>query len=250
MREAKQERSLDLYLEAIGRKEKVHQTARVIVVGSWGFTRDGGHAMVTADCASASALEHEIDRLHGELDDVRERGCKALGESAGTAANQRAARSSAKAAGRGAAIAREKPRLSIAWTVADMMTRDLKTVGPNDPIAAGKALMDAGGFRHLVVVSEEGEIEGVLSHRDLFFGPLAWSIGQGQTAYEKLLKSSRVKDVMQGDVRTIEATAPLQEAAAQMREGRIGCLPVVDGNRLVGLISEGDLVQLVADASR
>jgi CBS domain-containing protein len=130
------------------------------------------------------------------------------------------------------------------------MTRDVKTIGPNDPVAAAKGLMDAGGFRHVVVVDEEGAIQGVLSHRDLFFGPLAWSIGQGKAAYEKLLQSSRVKDAMHGDVRTIDAAAPLQEAAAQMREERIGCLPVTSGDRLVGLITEGDLVRLIADATR
>lgn len=130
------------------------------------------------------------------------------------------------------------------------MTRDVKTVGPNDPATAAKTLMEAGGFRHVVVVDEEGAIEGVLSDRDLFFGPLAWSIGQGRAAYQKLLSASRVKDVMHGDVATIEATAPLQEAAALIRERKIGCLPVVEGDRLVGLVTEGDFAQLVAEASR
>ena len=148
------------------------------------------------------------------------------------------------------ATAREKPRLSIAWTVAEVMTRDVKTVGRNDPTAAARAAMEAGGFRHVVVVDEEGGIAGVLSERDLFFGPLAWSIGQGRAAYEKLLDASRVKDVMHGDVETIEATAPLQQAAARMRERRIGCLPVVEGDRLAGVLTEGDFVDLFAQASR
>jgi CBS domain-containing membrane protein len=139
--------------------------------------------------------------------------------------------------------------VSLAWSVADLMTRDVRTVGANDPVAAAKALMDSGGFRHVVVVDEEGAIEGVLSHRDLFFGPLAWSIGQGQAAYEKLLNASRVKDVTHGDVATIDATAPLQEAATLMRERKIGCLPVVEGDRLVGVLTEGDFVELVAQAS-
>jgi CBS domain-containing protein len=109
--------------------------------------------------------------------------------------------------------------------------------------------MESGGFRHIVVVSEDGAIEGVLSHRDLFFGPLAWSIGQGLTAYEKLLQGARVKDVMHSDVTTIDVSAKLTEAAALLRERKIGCLPVVEGERLVGLLTEGDLVALVADAS-
>jgi CBS domain-containing membrane protein len=250
MAETKQDRSLDLDLEGMGRGEKAREAARVIVVGTWGLTRDGGHSTITSDCTTASALQREIDRLHGELDDVRERGCTALGESADNAAKQRAARGSSKAAEPGPASSREKPRLTLAWTVADVMTQEVKTVGPNDPVAAAKALMDAGSFRHVVVVDEDGGIQGVLSHRDLFFGPLAWSIGQGKTAYEKLLQSSRVKDLMHGDVATIDSGAPLQEAAAVMREQKIGCLPVLSGDRLVGLLTEGDFVALVAEANR
>jgi CBS domain-containing protein len=137
----------------------------------------------------------------------------------------------------------------VPWTVADLMTRSVRTVGPNESVAAAKAAMDQGGFRHLVVVAEDGAIAGVLSHRDLFFGPLAWSIGQGRAAYEKLLSSARVKDVMHGDVVTVDAATTLPEAAALLRERKIGCLPVVEGDRLVGVLTEGDLVALVADAT-
>src|SRR5262249_40022370 len=100
-----------------------------------------------------------------------------------------------------------------------------------------------------VVVGEDGPIEGVLSHRDLFFGPLAWSIGQGRAAYEKLLSSLRVKDVMHRDVVAIDPTTSLREAAGLLRERKIGCLPVVEADRLVGLLTEGDFVALAADAS-
>lgn len=249
MGETERDKSLDLDIERVGSGDKASQVARVAVVGTWGLTRDGGHATITSDCSSAAALEREIERLHGDLDDALERGSAALG--ARSTAKQRAKRGSSRAGKPESATAsREKSRLSLPWSVADVMTRDVRTVGANDPVTAAKALMDSGGFRHVVVVDEEGAIEGVLSHRDLFFAPLAWSIGQGQAAYEKLLNASRVKDVMHGDVATIDATAPLQEAAALMRERKIGCLPVVEGDRLVGVLTEGDFVQLVAEASR
>ncbi len=175
-----------------------------------------------------------------------ERGSAELGQSA-RKAKPRGDRESSEAT---TDTARAKPSLSIAWSVADVMTREVQTVDANEPVSVAKALMDLGAFRHVVVVGPDGAIEGVLSHRDLFFGPLAWSIGQGKAAYEKLLGASRVKDVMHTGVDTIEDTAPLQDAAALMRERKIGCLPVVAGDRLVGLITEGDFVSLVADARR
>jgi len=241
------ERSLALDLEQTGSGEKARTVARVAVVGTWGLTRDGGHATITTDCASPAALHHEVERLHGELDDVLARGSAGFGGRAHSAAKQRFARGASKAAE--PAGSRTK-RLSLSWCVADVMTREVQTVDANELVSVAKVLMDAGAFRHVVVVGDDGMIEGVLSHRDLYFGPLAWSIGQGKVAYEKLLSASRIKDVMHTDVTTIEATAPLQEAAALMREQKIGCLPVVDGDRLVGLVTEGDFVNLVADAER
>jgi CBS domain-containing membrane protein len=249
LKESVQERSLDLDLEDSGRGAKARRVARVAVVGTRGFTRDGSHATITYDCESAAALEREVGRLHGELDDALERGSALLGAKSRSAASRRPARGRDGAAARANAAERQRPRLSLSWSVADVMTREVRTVGPNQPVAEAKAAMESGGFRHLVVVSEDGAIEGVLSHRDLFFGPLAWSIGQGLTAYEKLLHSARVKDVMHSDVVTIDSAAKLQEAAALLRERKIGCLPVVEGDRLQGLLTEGDLVALVADAS-
>jgi CBS domain-containing protein len=241
------ERSLDLDLEQTGRGEKSRRVARVAVVGTCGFTRDGSDATITLDCENVSALEREIARLHGELDEALERGCKALGEQARAATSRRAA--IAKHTAAPVASERKRPRLSLPYTARDLMTTAVRTVAPNDPVTVAKAAMDEGGFRHLVVLGEDGAIEGVLSHRDLFFGPLAWSIGQGRAAYEKLLGASRVKDVMHGDVVTIEPSTPLPEAAALLREKKIGCLPVVEGDRLAGLLTEGDLVALVAEAS-
>jgi CBS domain-containing membrane protein len=245
-----EERSLDLDLDRTGRGDKARQVARIAVVGSKGFTRDGSEATITYDCESAAALEREVGRLHAELDDALERGRASLSGKPRGSARARTARAQRASAPSPAAVAeRARPRLSLPFTVADVMTRKVTTVGPNAPLAAAKEAMDTGAFRHLVVVADDGAIEGVLSHRDLFFGPLAWSIGQGRTAYEKLLSTSRVKDVMHREVVTIDGSATLPEAAALLREQKIGCLPVVEGERLAGLLTEGDLVALVADAS-
>ena len=241
------ERSLDLDLDHTGRGEQERQVARIAVVGPTGLTRDGSVATITVDCRSASALEREVGRLHAELDAALERARTLLGGDP-RAGSSRSARTKAAAASH-AAPERARPQLSVPWTVADLMTRVVHTVDPNEPAAAAKKLMDDGEFRHLVVIGEDGAIEGVLSQRDLFFGPLAWSIGQGAAAYEKLLNASRVKDVMHANVVTVDATTLLTEAAALLRDEKIGCLPVLEADRLVGLITEGDFVAWVADAS-
>jgi CBS domain-containing protein len=129
--------------------------------------------------------------------------------------------------------------------VADVMTRDVHTLGPNDRLALAEELMKQGRFRHVVVV-DDGRVVGVVSQRDIFHGALAWSLGQGRRAHETLLASSAVKDVMASNVVTVDPQAVLAEAAALLRDHKIGCLPVVAGDELVGILTEGDFLALLA----
>jgi CBS domain-containing membrane protein len=89
---------------------------------------------------------------------------------------------------------------------------------------------------------------GILSHRDLFRGALLRSLGYGQRAEQKLLDSLAVKDAMRDEVVTISPKSTLSDAANLMLSNKIGCLPVVEGERLVGIISEADFVKQFAGA--
>jgi CBS domain-containing protein len=84
---------------------------------------------------------------------------------------------------------------------------------------------------------------GVLSQRDLFQAALARTLGYGTVARTRILRTIAVKEVMSEPPVTVEATAPVGEAARIMVEGKIGCLPVLDRGRLVGLVTETDLIR-------
>lgn len=130
--------------------------------------------------------------------------------------------------------------------VRDVMSRDVTTVERNDALSLADDLMRMERIRHLVVVDEErpGEIAGVLSQRDLFLGALARALGYGSAGARKVLETIRVKDVMASQPITIEADATLADAARRMLEHRVGCLPVTERGRLVGIVSESDFVRL------
>jgi CBS domain-containing protein len=234
-----EERNLELDVDTIGRGEREEQVARVCVANATGFTRSGSAPTVTANCHSVEALEREIARLKGELDDVLERGRAHFGV-------KTAERSQRVAAAGPARRDAPKPKLPSTLTVADAMTRDVKTVGRNDRISVADELMKLGRFRHLVVLDEEGAIAGVVSQRDIFFGALAWSLGIGKRAHQSALESYPVKDVMATSVVTVEPATPLADAAALMMERKIGCLPVVAGERLAGILTEGDFLALLS----
>lgn len=64
------------------------------------------------------------------------------------------------------------------------------------------------------------------------------------------MDSILVKNVMTKDVETTTPDTPLVSAEALMAECKIGCLPVVENDALVGILTEGDFVRLVADGGR
>ena len=213
--------------------------ARIAVAEAWGFTRHGGGAIVTRDCSSVAALEREVERLKQELDEALAEGRARLVGKAPAAPKP----STLPEAEAGAA--RRIPALDTKLRVADVMTREVRTLAPNDQLRLAEELMKQGRFRHVVVV-DDGRVVGVLSQRDIFHGALAWSLGQGRKAHEQLLAVTSVKDVMGSRVVTVDPEAPLAEAAALLREHKIGCLPVVAGDALVGVLTEGDFLALLA----
>ena len=128
------------------------------------------------------------------------------------------------------------------------MTRDVRTVGRNEKIAVAHEVMRTGRFRHIVVVDDEGVLAGVVSQRDIVFSALSWQLGQGSNAHQIALESVAAKELMQTQLVTIDPEASIAEAASRMKEHKIGCLPVVAGSDLVGIITEGDFLSLLAPA--
>ena len=131
--------------------------------------------------------------------------------------------------------------------VEDVMSRDVFTLGRNDKLSVADDLMKQKRIRHIPILDRDGELCGIITQRDLFRGILLRSLGYGSRAEEKMLESLSIKDAMHDDVVTTSPDTPLAEAARLMLTKKVGCLPVVDGDRLVGLISEADFVKRFAD---
>src|SRR5262249_33021951 len=125
--------------------------------------------------------------------------------------------------------------------VRDLMTPEVTTLRRNDKLTLADDVMRLGRIRHLPVLGDDGqEVVGVVSQRDLFRGALDRALGYGEHAHRKMLDTLVVKEVMSSEVVTITADTALADAARMMTERKIGCLPVVEGGRLVGILTEGD----------
>ncbi|MDI6853446.1 MAG: CBS domain-containing protein [Deltaproteobacteria bacterium] len=125
--------------------------------------------------------------------------------------------------------------------VKDIMVKEVATLDVNDELSLANDIMRLGRIRHLPVV-DGPRLVGIISERDLFRSSLAQALGYGTKATRDLMKTLRIKDIMVAQVITIAPESEIKDAVQLMIDKKIGCLPVVEGDRLVGLITETDIL--------
>lgn len=133
----------------------------------------------------------------------------------------------------------------MAKTVRDIMSVEVTTLGRNDTLLLAKDIMNLGRIRHFPVV-EDDELVGVVSQRDLYRASLGTVMQYGEKAQRAFLESVVVKEIM-ADPISIRPDATVGDAARLMMEHKIGCLPVLENDRLVGIVTETDMLQVVVD---
>ncbi|MDY6854320.1 MAG: CBS domain-containing protein [Thermodesulfobacteriota bacterium] len=126
--------------------------------------------------------------------------------------------------------------------VKELMVKDIATLDINEELSLADDIMKLGRIRHMPVI-DNGVLVGIISQRDLYKASLASAMGFGEKAKRDFLKSLKVKEVMITDVITISPEADIKEAGKIMLDKKIGCLPVVEGKKLTGLITETDILR-------
>ncbi len=125
-------------------------------------------------------------------------------------------------------------------TVGQFMTTDLFTVRPGDLVDLAASLMDWEHIRHVPVEDDDGKLVGLVSHRDLLR-----LIARGLT--ESRNEPVSVNDIMKSNVVTVPPETSALDAIAIMREQKVGCLPVVNGDHLVGVVTVSDFLDAAAE---
>src|SRR5215207_10447375 len=122
--------------------------------------------------------------------------------------------------------------------VRDSMTREVVTLSPQTTAAEALALCRERRIRHLPVM-EERRLVGIVSDRDLRSATPAL----GDPARAEALQEIRAEGVMSRDVLSAHPEDPIEQAANTMREEKIGCLPVIEGDALVGILTSSDVLE-------
>ncbi len=133
--------------------------------------------------------------------------------------------------------------------VKSLMNEKLVTVSADERLDTVDDIMALGHVRHLPVV-KAGELVGIVSQRDLLRASLSSISNVGLGEKRAFLNSVKIREIMSPAVVTITPATTVQEAAEIMADEKIGCLPVVDNNRLVGMVTETDLLHHMAEKGR
>lgn len=125
--------------------------------------------------------------------------------------------------------------------VRSRMTPDVITVTPDTTLAEALSLARTHRIRHLPVMNA-GRLAGLVTDRDLRQAmPPVWA--DRQEELQTALRTRRVGELMTTTIITASPDLPVEEAGKLLYQNRIGCLPVMEDEKLVGILTETDLLR-------
>ncbi|MEE8430295.1 MAG: CBS domain-containing protein [Candidatus Desulfatibia sp.] len=126
--------------------------------------------------------------------------------------------------------------------VRDIMTTEVVTLKVDEELSLASDIMTLARIRHLPII-EGDRLVGIISQRDLFKASLDSVMGYDYGEARDHLKTVTIKEVMNEEIITIGPDTEIHEAGQLLIENKIGCLPVIQGNALLGMVTETDILQ-------
>jgi acetoin utilization protein AcuB len=131
--------------------------------------------------------------------------------------------------------------------VSERMTTPVITALPDLPIQEALNLMREKGIRRIPVVDKGGRLKGIVSDRDLLHASPSDATSLSVWELNYLLSKVTLRDVMTKSVITVEGDSRIRETARIMVDKKIHGLPVMDGDTMVGIITETDLFKVLVE---
>ncbi|MBZ9556792.1 MULTISPECIES: CBS domain-containing protein [Modicisalibacter] len=128
--------------------------------------------------------------------------------------------------------------------VADIMTRDIVTLRHDQTLHDANEAMGEYRIRHVPVLDDQGQLMGLLNQKIVLREALRITDTFGSLHLSRHLDRIALAQVIDRNVATLSPDTPLADAFQQLLENRQGAMPVLDGDRLVGILSSVDGVRL------
>ncbi len=127
--------------------------------------------------------------------------------------------------------------------VRDLMSRPVITVGPSSNLTEVIEMLERNAIRHVPVVDEQGRVLGLISHRDVLRSQES-SLSKSPAAEQgEMNRWIEARWLMTREVQMAHPDDSALDAAIALRSSGCGSIPVVDGGKLVGMLTEADFVE-------
>lgn len=130
--------------------------------------------------------------------------------------------------------------------VRDRMTTEVITVNIDEPIRRAWELIDERKLRRFPVVSGD-KLVGIITDRDIRTATVSSVVLTEKKYHDYLLNTVKVESIMTPNPRSVTPDASLKEAAKIILDMKVGGLPVVEDDKLVGIITETDMLRALID---
>jgi acetoin utilization protein AcuB len=131
--------------------------------------------------------------------------------------------------------------------VRDQMTPNPIFAHPDTPVVEAQKLMQENRIRHLPILDDDGKLVGLVTQRSLMNAVPSDLSQFSPFVVNYILAKLQAHNIMVRDLITTGPDVTIEEAARVMADNRIGCLPVLEDDELVGIISDNDLFSIMVD---
>lgn len=131
-------------------------------------------------------------------------------------------------------------------SVRSIMTDDILTLGIENTLSDARIMMVENNIRHIPIVNDKQVLMGLVSQRDVLSVEESTLFDSNETVNSRLERDQYVKidDFYRRDVVTINAHVSVHNAALTIQKYKIGCLPILSGDKLIGLVTDSDFVNV------
>lgn len=130
------------------------------------------------------------------------------------------------------------------FLVRDFMSAPVTTIPHDARLLEAALALRRTGFRHLAIVNGD-QLVGIITDRDVHRYAPSMLGNLSQEEYNSIFEETPLERVMTRNPQTITPATSVREAVKMMHERKLGCLPVVDQDRLVGIITTSDMLGLL-----
>ncbi len=131
--------------------------------------------------------------------------------------------------------------------VKDRMTPDPVVITTDTSLKEALEIVRSKPFRHLPVLDENGKLVGIVTEKSLVYASPISTTALSVFEVDYILSRTKVGQIIQGSVISVGPDWPIEEAARVMVDRRIGCLPVVENDKLIGIISDTDIFRVFVE---